>query len=298
VAVAQHLTMALPTTSTRRLLVVMNASGPGGGGGRWPLVAIYEDGLVIYRRDPMRRGRYVSELAGVITPELAQTVAASIARQIATTEVRPAISVTELPTTQILARVGDEWTANEFYGLSSPFDDHAGSDEFGSRFWDAARTLASAVPADAQPWQPDILAVTLSRFDDAKVVQPWPATVPPPPAVASRDDCKPPIQCGFQAGGRTLASYEYVVGGGCLATIRSFLARTPGETPIRVSGHDWRMSVRGVLPDQDVIYRVEAAMDEARWPGSGILYARLADLAVARLAEPKAACVSPAPMER
>lgn len=232
--------MPLPPGAARRPLLAMIERDP------WlrivgsdvPSFVGYEDGsiLTLGRGEPER-------IEGLLEPDevvrLAERVSALLRRPdpAAVGDGPDAMVQTDLPAIEIFARVGDLWTCRSREGLTrGDAEQLARAGGFG----EAVSTIAAVRGWVSAPWRPVTLELIWNRFEHARTATPWPESLPQPAKEMKRT---------------VRGIYIQRVDGACEGAVRAFLS-TLGVGGVSVRNGTWSLSVRRVVPDEDILFAV------------------------------------------
>jgi len=214
-----------------------------------PIVAIYEDGLLIYLKkdkvkDPVYLYKHLSanELAG-IKKRLSSFGEYSKLKSY----YNLAPNVTDLPESKIYLSLGKKEFITRVYGLMrsgtklpayTAYRSEQKPDELPKPISDLHAYLASLVFEDARPWEPEYVEVMIWRFDHAfgKSI-PWPKDWP-----------------GLESS-NTLKrgnSYSIFLPGKELPTLRNLLKTLRETRAVEIDGKKWAISVRYTFPSEPV----------------------------------------------
>lgn len=227
--------------------------------------AIYEDGLVLFRR-------HAKDLVTTFEAHLPPPRAVALAtRWAATLHGAPdhfaVVHASDHPTAVVVFRQALEWSMRSAYGFvredqriaipsasSAPLrygqhirtaPERIALDASEQRFRDVYAELVAFDPDDERVWRPDELELLFQDLGTKGAGYPWPAALPALPG--SLVD---------HAAGRVT---RCVIPAASERQIESFRRQLKGRA-IRYAGRDWRMHVRSYAPDEAYVQKVMSAL--------------------------------------
>ena len=214
-----------------------------------PMVAIYEDGQVLYlkrapKKDPVLLVAHLSQKALTnITQKLSSFGDYSKVKR----HYNLAPNVTDLPETRIYLSIGNTKLVTSIYGLKvsdthlpaySTFPGHQRPDDLPKAVKELHAFLTTMDFADAKPWKPQYIEVMIWPYDYApdKSIH-WPRDWPgldSPNTLKRRD------------------AYSIFLPGSDFPRLRGFLKTQKEKGAVEIGGRKWAVSVRYTFPSEPI----------------------------------------------
>ncbi len=218
-------------------------------GSEVPSFVLYEDGLVVFRRDDARETRYL--VAEIGAPRARSIVDRVLARGFERLPLGSSlVDGTDQPSVDIVVRAADGgWLGSWVHGLGRDGLRSSGcalSAMAPAPFLATHRELLRFRDPSERPWEPDRVEVLLWEFASPRTDQlEWPADVPRPPSPLVAPEGRP---------------YRHAVEGRHEARLLALQRSLGNARAIRLDGRRWTVNVRRLVPADGYLHEVCRAL--------------------------------------